>query len=214
LLPTASGLEPNGPTHWNDLGLRHFTALGVADVRPTRIIDAKSAADPSQLDLLRGANFFYLSGGNPQYTVETLRNSPAWDIIARAHANGSVLAGCSAGAMAMGGRTVALRLALTGDKVDWKEALGTVPQIIVFPHFDRMPGFVTAPVVRKLLGGIPKGFTAAGIDEDTALVRVAAVDPDDPAHRSRWRVMGRQTVTLVEGTAPARVLKVDDEVLL
>src|SRR5579875_2071202 len=86
LLPTASGLEPSRPAYWNDLGLAHFRALGVADVRATTILDAAGARDPAQLALLRDATFFYLSGGDPVHLIASLRDSPAWEIIARAHA--------------------------------------------------------------------------------------------------------------------------------
>jgi cyanophycinase len=210
VLPTASGLEPGSPQRWNSMGVAHFQALRVADVRASMIVDRASAADEAQLALLRDADLYYFSGGNPQYVVETLRDTPAWEIIAQAHASGAVLAGCSAGAMMLGGRTMSLRVAMTG-LIEWKEALGVVPRCIVFPHFDRMPGFLTAPVVRRLLGGIPAGCVGLGIDEDTALVRVA---PPDAAGSARWRVMGRQAVTLFEGTAPSKVLRAGAEITL
>src|SRR5579859_4862201 len=95
LLPTASGLEPDGPTYWNNLGLSHFRKLGVNDIRPTLILDSASASDPKQVELLRDASFYYFSGGNPQHVIESLRGSPAWEVIAQAQRNGAVLAGCS-----------------------------------------------------------------------------------------------------------------------
>jgi len=212
LLPTASGLEPGSPDRWNAMGQRHFAALGVTDIRSTLVIDAASAADPAIIEPLRGANFFYFSGGNPHYTIETLRGSPAWAIITDAYQRGAVMAGCSAGAMAMSGLTIGLRFNLIGDKIEWKEALGVAPQLIVFPHFDRMPSFAGAPVVRRILGAIPAGHTGVGVDEDTALVRLTPPDPQ--TSQARWRVMGRQTVSLFEGVAPKRVLHSGDEVTL
>jgi cyanophycinase len=210
VLPTASGLEPGSPQRWNTMGVAHFQALGVADVRSSMSVDRASAAAEEQLARLRDADLYYFSGGNPQYVVETLRGTPAWEIIAQAHASGAVLAGCSAGAMMLGGKTMSLRVAMTG-LIEWKEALGVVPRCIVFPHFDRMPGFLTAPVVRRLLGGIPAGCVGLGIDEDTALVRVA---PPDAAGSARWRVMGRQAVTVFEGTAPSKVLRSGAEITI
>ncbi|HLY30851.1 MAG TPA: Type 1 glutamine amidotransferase-like domain-containing protein, partial [Ktedonobacterales bacterium] len=204
LLPTASGLEPGSPARWNAMGQSHFAALGVQDIRSTLVLDAASAADPAVIEPLRGANFYYFSGGNPQHTIETLRGSLAWEIIRSSYEQGAVMAGCSAGAMAMGGQTSGMRFSLVGDKIIWKDALGIAPQTIVFPHFDRMPGFVGAPVIRKMLGAIPKGKIALGIDEDTALVRLTPPDPQ--TGQARWRVMGRQTVSLFEGVEPARVL--------
>lgn len=211
LLPTASGLEPGSPQRWNDMGLRHFTQLGVADVRPIELINRADASDTARLDLLRDADLYYFSGGNPQYIVETLRDTPAWEVIASAHARGAVLAGCSAGAMMLGGKTLSLRVAVSG-LVEWKDALGVVPHLIIFPHFDRMPGFLTAPVVRRLLGGIPSGYVGLGVDEDTALVRTT---PSDPATgKARWRVMGRQSVKVFEGTADAKVLPAGTDISL
>jgi len=209
LLPTASGLEPGSPDRWNGMGQRHFAALGVADIRSTLVIDAASAADPATIEPLRDANFFYFSGGNPQYTIETLRGSPAWAIIEDAYRRGAVMAGCSAGAMAMSGLTIGLRFNLIGDKIEWKDALAIAPRLIVFPHFDRMPAFAGAPIVRRIMGAIPAGRTGVGVDEDTALVRLTAPDPE--TEQARWRVMGRQTVSLFEGVAPKRVLKAGEE---
>jgi cyanophycinase len=213
LLPTASGQESEGPTYWNDLGQKHFTALGVTDVRPTRVVDAQSARDPVQLDLLRNANFFYFSGGSPDYTVATMRGSPAWELIADAYARGAVLAGCSAGAMAFGGYTVRPRLAIMMGRVEWLDALQLVPQLVVFPHFDRLLGMVSSAAIRARLLAPPTGTVAIGVDEDTALVRLAPPD-DASGGKARWRVMGRQTVTLfLAKGSPAR-LQAGEEVIL
>lgn len=204
LLPTASGLEPDSPAYWNNLGLSHFKKLGVGEIRPTLILDRASADDPKQVELLRGVNFFYFSGGAPQHLIESLQGSAAWQVIAEAQATGAALAGCSAGAMAMSGYTVPLRALLTGlisgGPGDWLPALATVPQVVVFPHFDRMPSAVRDPMLRRLAHAAPAGVTLVGIDEDTALVRLEA--PADGAAQT-WRVMGRQGVHLFHaGTAP------------
>src|SRR5260370_26899271 len=71
LLPTASGREPQGPAYWNTLGLDHFQRLGVRDVRATHILDHESSASPEQLALLRDANLYYFSGGDPQHIIDT-----------------------------------------------------------------------------------------------------------------------------------------------
>lgn len=216
LLPTASGLEPGSPERWNEMGRQHFASLGVADIRPTMILDRAAAADPAQLDLLRGGTFFYFSGGSPGQITEVLRDTPAWDIIRAAYEAGAALAGCSAGAMALGGQTISLRRALSGMPMSpvatqslFVDALGIVPHLITFPHFDRMAGFVGQQAFDNLLASIPPNRTALGVDEDTALVRVAYHGSDAS---SRWRVMGRQTVTLFAHGAAPRVLRSGDEV--
>ena len=212
LLPTASGLEQNGPTYWNELGLQHYQKLGVQDIRATCILKRADAVDPEQLALLRDADLYYFSGGNPQHVIETMRGTPAWEIITAAHRAGAVLAGCSAGAMMMGGRTLSIRQAITSGKMDFEDALGIVPNIIVFPHFDRMANFLDANRFQQVLSMIPAEYTVAGIDEETALVQIEA--PSAYGSAARWRVMGRQSVKLYTRDAPARVLHVGDEVTL
>lgn len=208
LLPTASGQEPNSPSRWNAMGVEHFTALGVRDARPVALIDRATASGANQLAQLDGANFFYFSGGDPVYLIETLRGTPAWERIAAAYARGAVLAGCSAGAMALGGYTLSLRAARASERFDPVPALGIFPNVIVFPHFDRSRGFLGADWLERALGMLPPNLTSLGIDEDTALVRLGG------AHETRWQVFGRQSVTVFAAGAAPRVLHVGDEMTL
>ena len=207
LIPTASGLEPGSPTMWNDLGLRHFSKLGVKDVRPAYIIDRPSAEDPAQLALLEDANLYYFSGGNPQHCIESLRDTPAWDIIVRAYERGAVLAGCSAGAMMLAGHTLSLRKFMQGQQMEIVPAQAIIPNFIVFPHFDRMSGFIGEDTFARLLQTIPQGNLIVGIDENTALVRIE----QRTEHVARWRVMGAQTVKIYTSSTP-QILQVGDEI--
>lgn len=215
LLPTASGLEDGSPARWNEMGRLHFTSLGVIQIHLSTIIDRESAADPRQLDALRGGTFYYFSGGVPSHITDSLRDTLAWEIIREAHEAGAVLAGCSAGAMAFGGQTISLRRLMSVPREPaetqraWVDALGIVPRLITFPHFDRMAGFVGQQAFADVLASIPDGRTAIGVDEDTALVRVTSNGSASPA---RWRVMGRQTVTIFARGAPPCVLRSGDEI--
>lgn len=207
LVPTASGREPGNPHRWNEMGRRHFGALGVRDVRPVEIIDRAGAEDPARAAQLADANFIYFSGGDPSYLIETLRGTAAWAAIEQARAAGAVLAGCSAGAMALGAYTLSLRTARESGRVEPLFAWAVVPGVVVFPHFDRMAGFAGGDWLERALGALPAGVTPLGIDEDTALVRVEAA-------RRRWRVMGRQAVHLLAAGDAARVLRSGDEIEL
>lgn len=216
VIPTASGLEPGSPQRWADLGLNHFRRLG-ASVEAAMIVNRQDTADPAILELLGKANFFYFSGGNPNYLVETMQGTPAWDIITQAHARGAVLAGCSAGAMAYGGHTVSIRAMMSGRAPQWVEALGLLPGVVTFPHFDRMAGFVSPAVLKNMLSTAPsqagKSSTLIGVDEDTALVRLRpAHDSNDP--EPRWQVMGRQTVSVFDETGNATIYKNGAKVFL
>ena len=212
LLPTASGREANGRTYWNNLGLGHFTALGVQDIRPTQIIDRASADDPAQIALLRDADFYYFSGGDPQQIIAAMRDMAAWEIITSAYQQGAVLAGCSAGAMAMGSYTISIRQVMQSGHSAWAKALGIVPHVVVFPHFDRMASFISKVVFQGLLATLPDGHTIVGVDENTALVRIAL--GEDGTDKALWRVMGQQTVKLFEKGEPMRTLQVGEEITL
>lgn len=211
LLPTASGLEAEGPRYWNDLGRDHFARLGVTDIRPAWIIDRKSADDPAQVELLRDANFFYFSGGKPSHVIESLRGTRAWERIVAAYQAGAVLAGCSAGAMALSEKTFAFSIRLSHGKIGWTDALNVVPGIIVFPHFDRMMRFPSEVAFHQIVKSAPDGCTVLGIDEDTALVRA---NGNGNGMASSWRVLGRQTVNVFERHREPRVLHSGDEITL
>ncbi len=212
LLPTASGLEPNGPTSWNNLGLQHFKQLGVQDTCATQIIDREHAFDVEQVELLQGANFFYFSGGNPQHVIETMQDSPAWNVIKTAYEQGAVLVGCSAGAMMMGGYTISIRQAMQGSAMDFVPGLAIVPQVIVFPHFDRMSGFLSQNRFKDLLQAVPANTTVIGVDENTALVRIEP--SEDVGKLALWRVMGSQTVSVFSREGLEQKLRVGEEVTI
>jgi cyanophycinase len=189
VIPTASALEAGAPERWNHMGVEHFTALG-ARVKPLRLLTRDDAYDPQILATLRAADFFYFSGGDPQYLVETLRDTPAWETMRAGHAGGAALAGCSAGAMMLGGYTLAVRELMSGQPPRWQPALGPLPNIAVMPHFDRVAQFVGEELFQAIVRSAPAGITLVGIDEETALVRDTA---------GSWRVMGRQRVTFFGG---------------
>lgn len=204
LVPTGSGLEPGRPAYWNNLGLEHFRNLGVRDIRPMDLLDADDMRNPAKIEPLRDATFIYFSGGDPIHLVECLRGSPAWELIFAAYQRGAVLAGCSAGAMALSSFTASPRRAFGGGQIAWHEALGIVPRVATLPHFDRMraawPDTLTA-----LRQASADDIIVLGIDEDTALTSPGGSS-------TRWRVSGRQTVTVSRGTAPDTVYHAGDEV--
>jgi cyanophycinase len=190
IIPTASALEAGAPERWNRMGVEHFAALG-AQVEPLLLLTRDDAHDPSIVAALRTADFYYFSGGDPQYLIETLCDTPAWEIIRAGHASGAALAGCSAGAMMLGGYTLAVRELISGQEPRWTLALGLLPNIAVMPHFDRVAQFVGEELFQAIMASAPAGITLVGIDEETALVRDIA---------SGWRVMGRQHVLVFAGT--------------
>src|SRR5262249_26947835 len=195
LLPTASGLEEGAPERWNRMGAGHFAALG-AQVAPLMLLTRDDAADPRIVAALRSSDLFYFSGGDPQHLVETMRGTPAWDAIRERYAAGAVIAGCSAGAMMLGGYTLGIRALMNGQPPQWPAALGLLPHIAVMPHFDRAAQFVGEALFHALIAAAPADVTLVGVDEDTALLHVPATG---------WQVLGRPTVS-VFGSAGARAI--------
>src|SRR4051794_26904472 len=106
ILPTASA--PDGEATfraWAEMGVEHFGSLG-AEVEPVLVRDAAEGYDAAALQAVGEADLVYLSGGHPRHLVDVLVGSPLGGALAQAHARGAVVAGCSAGAMAIVGRTM------------------------------------------------------------------------------------------------------------
>jgi cyanophycinase len=204
-LPTASALEPGMPERWNAMGVAHFEALG-ARVSPLMLLTRADAEDPQIVATLREADFYYFSGGNPEYVAETLRETSALDVILARHRAGAVLAGCSAGAMMLGGAAFSVRSVRTGGPPRWLPALGLVPRLAVMPHFDRVAGFMGEALFRSVLASAPEEIVLLGIDEDTALVRM----PGD----ARWHVTGRQTVSVFRDNGRPAIYRAGDTIEL
>jgi cyanophycinase len=178
-LATAAAPEGEGSLRrWHALGKQQADRLGVEQV----IVDVRTRADadqPAFAAAIGGAGLIYLSGGNPAYLAETLRDTAVWRAIVAAHEAGAAVAGCSAGAMALSDWAPRIR----DINSEQPTGLGLVPHVRVIPHFDTMPARVP-DVVRNALLRLPAGTTLFGIDEETALVG----GPHD------WEVQGRQSV--------------------
>lgn len=155
-LPTAAGTEGNERiNYWSKLGIEHFTNLGVA-VEALPVIDRQSANQREFADRIHQANFVYLSGGKPNYLLNTLKESLVWQAIETVLAGGGLLAGCSAGAMVMGERIAGFP--------NSQLAFNLLPNSIIIPHYDEMPtGF--SQMVRMA----NKKATLIGIEGKTAL---------------------------------------------
>ncbi len=206
VLPTASGLEEaESPARWARMGVEHFSKLG-AQVDAVPILNRRDAQDSAMSAILEAADFYYFSGGNPMHLIDTMRDTPAWEIIARRHAQGSALAGCSAGAMAICGQTSRFRGLRDDDAPAWTPALGVLPDLIVVPHYDRIASFIGQDATDRLVRNVPDGSLLLGIEEDTALVRL---------EEDVWWVMGRRKVWTfgageIASYEPGRKLSIED----
>ncbi|HEY1421031.1 MAG TPA: Type 1 glutamine amidotransferase-like domain-containing protein [Candidatus Dormibacteraeota bacterium] len=149
------------------------------------ILKRSDANSKPLAELARGGGFFYLVGGDPGLVVQVLQSSRVWTSVFEAWRDGAVLAGSSAGAMALGAHTLI--------RASWPnrfnrrptDALGVVPGIAVLPHYETF-GHKWVESARREL----PAATLLGIDE-----RSAAVWRENDG----WRAMGPGVVTVIKG---------------
>ncbi len=176
IVPTASAPDGEGvPQRWAKMGVEHFGKLG-AEAEAVMLLTREDADRPEIVEQLANANFVYFSGGKPRYLLETLEGSAAWQAIQHLYQQGGVVAGCSAGAMALGG-------ALFDFPQVWRTlpALGLVPGIAIIPHFDEIPKAFSTTIASTR-----RQVTVVGVEGGTALVGVG----------ERWIVQGKGGVTV------------------
>lgn len=192
----ATAAAPEGDrvlARWHELGAQAAARLGVEQV----VVDVRvraDADDPAHAEAVSGAGLIYLSGGNPKHLARTLAGTALWAAIVAEWRAGASLAGCSAGAMALGGYVPDFRHPREGGTT----GLSVVPDLRVLPHFDRYSRMIPDLVLRPL---ISDGTVVIGIDEDTALV---SEGPDDDGLWS-FRSRGRQSAWTIEHDRRHRV---------
>jgi cyanophycinase len=185
ILPTAS--MPDGEDvfqRWAAMGVQHFSALG-AEVEPVLVRDRGGAGDEAFVQAVGEADLIYLSGGKPGFLLSTLSGTRLATVIIEAHQRGAVVAGCSAGAMVLGGRVPGLRGRVMPWPIRWRHGLGLVPGAAVLPHYDSWP----EPFAALMALQAPRGVAVIGIDEDTAII----------GRDGSWQVHGRARATVWRG---------------
>jgi hypothetical protein len=129
ILPTAAARQR--PEAAASKGARAFASAasraGVSvEIVVVGILNRRDAADPRTVEPLASAHLVHLPGGDPDVIPATFRDSPAWTAIQDAYAGSAVIAGASAGAMALAGRCWTPAGPVDG--------LGLVPGYAVLPH--------------------------------------------------------------------------------
>ena len=184
ILPTASW--PDGEEvflRWAAMGVEHFEGLG-AEVEVVLVRERSDAQDAGHAQAVGEADLIYLSGGKPDYLLQTLAGSAVWTAALAAHAGGSVLAGCSAGAMVLCAQQARFRTP-PHLPLGFQAGLGVVADAAVLPHYDRFPETLAAVRIARA----PKGTVILGIDEDTAAI----------GRDGTWLVRGAGRVTVWRG---------------
>lgn len=160
VLPTAAAYEH--PERAVDTAQQWFAGLG-AKVRGLMVLARPDAESETNAAAIREARFVYLSGGSPLHLRSVLKDSPAWDALSQAWQGGAVLAGSSAGAMALCDPMVDPRGGA------FTLGLGLLAQVAIIPHHNTW----SEEKAKRTITLAPKGLPIVGIDERTALIRGA-----------------------------------------
>lgn len=185
ILPTAAAPDHNHQRAGSN-GERWFRSLGASQVTVVPLIDQASANDTAIVKALRRSRLIYLLGGFPGYLAQTLAGSASWSALLEAYAEGSVIAGSSAGAMVL--------CQYYFDPTSQRAApgLGLLPNACVLPHYNTFgKGWVA-----RLTALLPEAVLV-GIDERTGML-------DDGAQERKegWKVYGQGGVTLYHQGKP------------
>jgi len=189
-IPTAAARESeNRINYWRSLGEVAAKSLGVTQSF-LPIFTRDDANNPELLKNVDDAALIYLSGGDPHYLAETLRDTLLWDLILKNWQSGGSIAGCSAGAMALSGYVPHFRLS----RAQPTQGFGLLKEVRVIPHFDKFFKWIPDSAAKHLLD-LPGDSTLIGIDEDTAVVKRANQD---------WQVWGKGKLHLLKGQRPGQ----------
>lgn len=152
----AAGCEPEyGPSF-----LAHYKRLGAPDGYVIPIEDAAAARDPANARLLADASLIYIGGGDTRQLLSIMTGSPALEAMTQAYEAGAVIAGASAGAIALAAWGVPI-----DPNVIALEGWGWIPDVIVSPHHSpersaRLRGAIAAHPQHTGLG-LPEDFALA-----------------------------------------------------
>jgi cyanophycinase-like exopeptidase len=140
------------------------------------VVDFATAHDPRLGAELAAADVIHLPGGDPDLIPALMPGSAAWAAITGAHSAGAVLAGASAGAMALGPWTWTPGGGMGG--------LRMVLGFVVVPHAREGTWPAT---IERFAAWAPEGLGALGLSEQTGVVE----EPVAPGSLTiDWRVVG------------------------
>jgi cyanophycinase len=154
-------------------------------VEAVPVVDGASAAAPALADRLAASTLIYLPGGDPDVIPTLLPGSAAWAAMRGAWERGAVLAGASAGAMALA--------AWTWTRDGGVGGLGVVPGLGVAPHADATSW---DQAVARYASSVPPELDFIGLAERTAVIVPAA--SGEP-----WRVVGEGEARWLSAAARA-----------
>jgi cyanophycinase len=197
-IPTAAGQESDDRLdYWRALGKAQADRLGVEQIF-LPIYNREGALNPVFADLINDSALIYISGGDPHYLAECLRDTPVWDSVVSNWKSGSSLAGCSAGAMVLSLTIPNFRILKHGPS----DGLALLPEIRVIPHYNKFFKWIPDSAAKVLLHP-HNDEILLGIDELTALVK--------RGNQQSWQVHGEAKVHVLSGL-PTQALSHGEEI--
>lgn len=167
VIPTASSIP-------NEVGKNYinaFNKLGCKNVHVLNISSREDSEKKSSIDLINSANCIMFSGGNQSKITNNICGTAIHDIMVNRYKNekGFVVAGTSAGAMAMTNEMIAggsPKEAFVKGAVSMYHGLGFIPELIIDTHFIKRGRFGRQS---EAVAKFPKllGF---GLAEDTGMI--------------------------------------------
>jgi cyanophycinase len=160
-----------------------FGRLGL-ELQQLPVLQRSDANSRELADQARSGRLFYLVGGDPGHVVRVLESSRVWSAIRGAWAEGTALAGSSAGAMALCEWTLVMARWPRHDERRAKPALTLMAGVAFLPHFNT---FGKRWADSQIAGAPEGGMVMLGVDERTAAVWDG----------SGWSAKGAGTVTVI-----------------
>lgn len=170
VLPMASS-EPDTSAWYAE---KQFVDIGIKNVTTFDFID-NEAPKAGWIDSLRNAKLIYITGGDQNKFMKTVKNTKIYDAMHHAYRNGATIAGTSAGAAIMSKKMITgyelKHPEYTGDyktieaeNIEIAEGMGFTDKIIVDQHF------VWRMRMNRLMSVAIENHEelAVGIDESTA----------------------------------------------
>lgn len=167
VIPTASSIP-------NEVGngyVKAFETLGCNNIDVLDIRSRKDAELPRAISLFKSANCIMFSGGDQSKIADKIGGSAIHEILLDRFKNekGFVVAGTSAGAMAMANEMIAggsASEAFVKGAVIMRKGLGLIPQLTIDTHFIRRGRFGR---LAEAVAKFPK-LLGIGLAEDTGLI--------------------------------------------
>lgn len=167
VIPTASSI----PVEVGENYVKAFTTLGCKNIHVLDIRSVEDSEDPQAISRLKNADCVMFSGGNQSRISKFIGGTSLYTILRERYLNdkGFVIAGTSAGAMAMAKEMIAggsSTKAFKKGAVIMRQGLGLIPELIIDTHFIQRGRFGR---ISEAVAKFPE-LIGIGLAEDTGLI--------------------------------------------